>query len=136
MFYFTLKTVLTRINQLDIEMRNVRSNETSPVASVLYIRRTYVSTYLDLFQKLCPGTNFCTASLAEVKTVRSLSDVRDVTSALSCTCTSREKKCQRMPSEQVFFRWTKFETRVDVGQCIGKCLSHGKCLFWGSKCAK
>ena len=34
--YFTLKTVLTRINQLDIEMRNVRSNETSPVASVFF----------------------------------------------------------------------------------------------------
>ena len=34
--YFTLKTVLTRINQLDIEIRNVRSNETSPVASVFF----------------------------------------------------------------------------------------------------
>ncbi|XP_027042993.1 uncharacterized protein LOC113670981 [Pocillopora damicornis] len=110
---------------------NVISCQTSLVAA------TRNDQELEEDGKLCPGTNFCTASLAEVKTVRSLSDVRDVTSALSCTCTSREKKCQRIPSEQVFFRGTKFETRVDVGQCVGKCLSHGardvKCRSTSSK---
>ena len=69
------------------------------------------------------------ASLSEVTTIRTLSGVRDVTSALNCTCIPREKDCQRMSSEQVFFRGTKYETRVDVGQCIGKCRSRGKLSF-------
>ncbi|KAJ7384768.1 hypothetical protein OS493_020360 [Desmophyllum pertusum] len=76
-------------------------------------------------QEFCPGTDLCMASLSEVTTIRTLSGVRDVTSALNCTCIPREKDCQRMSSEQVFFRGTKYETRVDVGQCIGKCRSRG-----------
>lgn len=31
-----------------------------------------------------------------------------------------------MSSEQVFFKGTKFETKIDVGQCKGKCRSRGK----------
>lgn len=86
------------------------------------------SPYFLIFfcQKLCPGTDLCIASLSEVKTIRTLSGVRDVTSAVNCTCIPRERDCQRMSSEQVFFKGTKFETIIDVGQCKGKCRSRGK----------
>ncbi|KAL9952906.1 hypothetical protein ACROYT_G040235 [Oculina patagonica] len=72
----------------------------------------------------CPGTDHCIASLSDITTIRTLTGVRDVTSDVSCSCISRERRCQRMSNEQVFFKGTKFETRVDVGQCIGKCRSH------------
>ena len=81
-------------------------------------------------QEVCPGTDLCIASLSEVTTIRTSSGVRDVASAVSCTCIPRERDCQRMSSEQVFFKGTKFETIVDVGQCNGECRLHGM-WQWG-----
>lgn len=31
-----------------------------------------------------------------------------------------------MSAERVYFKGTKYETRVDVGHCTGKCRLHGK----------
>ena len=39
------------------------------------------------------------------------------------TCAPRER---RASAEQVHFRGTKYEARVDVGQCVGKCRVHGE----------
>lgn len=106
--------------------------------------RCPITLSLILFcQEVCPGSDLCIASLSEVTTIRTLSGVRDVTSAINCKCIPRERDCQRISSEQVFFKGTKFETRVDVGQCIGRCRLHGKSQcglrfyeheFWTKRC--
>ena len=47
-------------------------------------------------------------------------------SAMKCTCASRDRGCRRVSAEHVHFRGTKYETRVDVGQCIRRCRVHGE----------
>ena len=70
-------------------------------------------------------TNLCIASPSEVTTIRNLNGLQDIISAMNCTCAPRERGSRRTSAEHVHFRGTKYETRVDVGQCI-RCRMHGE----------
>ncbi|CAH3183288.1 unnamed protein product, partial [Porites lobata] len=69
-------------------------------------------------KQVCLGTNLCIASPSEVTTIRNLNGLQDIISAMNCTCAPRERGCRRLSAEHVHFRGTKYETRIDVGQCI------------------
>ena len=43
-----------------------------------------------------------------------------------CDCLNVEK-CVRAPLIETYFSGTKFETKIDKGQCIGKCPRKYKC---------
>ena len=45
---------------------------------------------------------------------------------MKCTCAPRDRGCRRVSAEHVHFWGTKYETRVDVGQCIRRCRVHGE----------
>ncbi|XP_020607065.1 uncharacterized protein LOC110045776 [Orbicella faveolata] len=125
------RTPISRLNEkqqrLNLILENTGTGQTFQVANckTSLVDATREEEHSRGDQEVCPGTDLCIASLSEVTTIRTLTGVRDVTSAVSCTCVPRERDCQRISSQQVFFNETKFETRVDVGQCIGKCRLHG-----------
>ena len=77
-------------------------------------------------KQVCLGTNLCIASPSEVTTIRNLNGLQDIISAMNCTCAPCERGSRRMSAEHVHFRGTKYETRVDVGQCIRRCRVHGE----------
>ena len=52
--------------------------------------------------------------------------LQDIIGAVDYTCAPRERGCRRLSAEHVHFRGTKYETRVDVGQCIRRCRVHGE----------
>ena len=76
-------------------------------------------------KQVCLDINLCIASPSEVTTIRNLSGLQDIISAMNCTCAPRERGSRRVSAEHVHFRGTKYETRVDVGQCI-RCRVHGE----------
>ena len=77
-------------------------------------------------KQVCLGTNLCIASPSEVTTIGNLNGLQDFISAMNCTCAPRERGCRRVSAEHEHFRGTKYETRVDVGQCIRRCRVHGE----------
>ena len=79
-------------------------------------------------KQVCLDINLCIASLSEVTTIRNLNGLQDIISAMNCTCAPRERGSRRVSAEHVQFmiRGTKYETRVDIGQCIRRCRVHGE----------
>ena len=79
-------------------------------------------------KQVCLDINLCIASPSEVTTIRNLSGLQDIISAMNCTCAPRERGSRRVSAEHVQFmiRGTKYETRVDIGQCIRRCRVHGE----------
>ncbi|XP_073249999.1 uncharacterized protein [Porites lutea] len=78
-----------------------------------------------LHPQICLATNLCIVSPSEVTTIRNLNGLQDFISAMNCTCAPRERGCRRVSAEHEHFRGTKYETRVDIGQCIRRCRVHG-----------
>ena len=76
-------------------------------------------------KQVCLDINLCIASPSEVTTIRNLSGLQDIISAMNCTCAPRKRGSRRVSAEHVHFRGTKYETRVDVCQCI-RCRMHGE----------
>ena len=64
------------------------------------------------------------ASPSEMTTIRNLNGLQNIISAMNCTCAPSERGRRRVSAENVHFRGTKYETRVDVGQCIRRCRVH------------
>ena len=79
-------------------------------------------------KQVCLDINLCIASLSEVTTIRNLNGLQDIISAMNCTCAPHERGSRRVSAEHVQFmiRGTKYETRVDIGQCIRRCRVHGE----------
>ena len=77
-------------------------------------------------KQVCLDINLCIASPSEVTTIRNLSGLQDIISAMNCTCAPRKRGSRRVSAEHVHFRGTKYETRVDVAQCIRRCRVHGE----------
>ena len=64
--------------------------------------------------------------LVRFSLIRNLNGRQDIISAMNCTCAPRERGCRRLSAEHVHFRETKYETRVDVVQCIRRCRVHSE----------
>ncbi|KAK3742248.1 hypothetical protein QZH41_009014 [Actinostola sp. cb2023] len=72
-------------------------------------------------QKVCPGMQACIPTMSEVIPLRTTNGIKDVTSAIDCTCAPPISGCQRHPWLRVFHRRTKYERVIDIGKCAGNC---------------
>ncbi|XP_031564886.1 uncharacterized protein LOC116300212 [Actinia tenebrosa] len=72
-------------------------------------------------QKPCPGMQACVPTMSEIINLRTTNGISDVTSAINCACAPKISGCHRRRRLRVFYRNTKFERVVDVGECAGNC---------------
>ena len=84
--------------------------------------------------QLCPGKSQCVATESAVSTIRTVDSIRQVTSAVSCMCMPRERRCRLRSHLQVFHKGTRFEKSINVGECVGRCKGEKTQIFDNPQC--
>lgn len=73
----------------------------------------------------CTAPRMCVANESLVEQLALLDGLKEVTSALNCSCLDPRPPCLRKNNIRVFHWGTTYERSVDTGQCVGSC-SKGK----------
>lgn len=94
-----------------------------------YCNYLYCKYYLfKQFLQPCPGKSQCVATESQLHTFTTKDSVHHVTSDSICKCMARERKCRLRSHIQVFYGGTRFEKRINVGECVGRCKGGKKIL--------
>ena len=71
--------------------------------------------------KSCGVAATCLPKLTSMERHMITSGPQQVAVIEDCACTAEASRCQRVPSDVVYFPGTPFEKVVDVGVCSGPC---------------
>ncbi|XP_067009735.2 uncharacterized protein [Anabrus simplex] len=73
----------------------------------------------------CPEDWLCRPASSHLQRVSTFRGIREVAVVDTCECRQKPAVCSREPYHMVVFPDTPYETRLDVGACVGHCHDGG-----------